>query len=137
MRGISFKAVLIATVAVFGLDIFVGSVLVGIFSEGFSPEMTEQEMDALFAGLLENGAYMFWSAVLGTLTTIVGGYIAARKAGSLPYKNAFAFGLLGILIGSFMMGDLPTWYNVLWVVTTLPAALCGGYIAKRQMQANA
>jgi MFS family permease len=136
MQGISFKAVILGTVAVFALDILAGSVLVGIFSDGLTPEMTEQELDAVFAGLIENGAYLFWGAVLGTLTTVIGGYVAARTARSLPYKNAFAFGLLGILIGSFMMGGLPLWYNMLWIVTTLPAALCGAYIAKRRMVAD-
>jgi hypothetical protein len=137
MQGISIKAVILGTVAMFALDILVGSVLLRVFGEGLTPEMTEQEMDAVFAGLIENGAYLFWGVVLGTLTTVVGGYIAARTARSLPYKNAFAFGVVGIVICSFMMGDLPFWYNALAIVTALPAALLGAYIAKRQMNNRA
>jgi hypothetical protein len=136
MQGISFKAVILATVAMFALDILVGSVLAGVFGEGLRPDMTEQEMEAVFAGLVKNGAYLFWGAVLGTLTTVIGGFIAARTARIVPYKNAFAFGLLGILICSFMADGLPLWYNVLGIVTALPAALFGAYIFKRQMRAK-
>jgi hypothetical protein len=133
MQGISFKAVILGTGAMFVLDILVGGVLFGIFGEGLSPEMTEQEMEAVVADLMENGAYLFWGAVLGTLTTVVGGYITARTARLLPYKNAFAFGLIGIVICLFMGDDLPFWYNALGIGTALPAALFGAYIAKRQL----
>jgi hypothetical protein len=133
MQGISLKAVIFGTAAMFGLDILVGSVLAGIFGEGLRPDMTEQEMDAVFTGLVENGAYLFWGAVLGTVTTVIGGYITARTAKMLPYKNAFAFGLLGILICSFMTEGLPLWYNLLGIGTALPAALFGAHIAKRQI----
>jgi hypothetical protein len=133
MQGINFKAVILGTAAMFALDIVIGIVLFGIYSEGLTPEMTDQEMEAVVAGLIKNGAYLFWGAVLGTLTTVVGGYVAARTARMLPYKNAFAFGVLGIVICLFMGGDLPFWYNALGIGIALPAALFGAHIAKRQI----
>jgi hypothetical protein len=133
MQGISFKAVIFGIAAMFALDILVGSVLAGIFGEGLRPDMTEPEMEAVFAGLVKNGAYLFWGAMLGTLTTVVGGYVAARTAKIVPYKNAFAFGLLGIFICSFMTSGLPLWYTVLGIGMTLPAALFGAHIAKKHM----
>jgi hypothetical protein len=133
MQGISFKAVILGTAAMFALDILIGIVLFGIFAEGLTSGMTEQELDAVSADLIKNEAYLFWGAVLGTLTTIVGGYVAARVAGLLPYKNAFAFGVLGIVIGILLPGDFPLWFNILGFVIVLPAALFGAYIAKRRM----
>jgi hypothetical protein len=81
--------------------------------------------------LTTTGGFQAWGLILGTLTTAVGGYVAARLAKSVPYWNALVFGIVGIIVGILMAGDLPLWYTVLGFGLTLPAALLGAYICKR------
>lgn len=133
MSAISFKAVALAVVAMMGLDILSGIALSTILAgPEFDREMTDEQARAAFAALVLTRPFLIGSAVLGTLTTVIGGYLAARLAGTLPYMNAFAFGVVGIVLGAVMSKGLPLWYNVLGFTIVLPAALLGGHIAKRQ-----
>ncbi|HEX5055808.1 MAG TPA: hypothetical protein VFX02_04850 [Gammaproteobacteria bacterium] len=137
MRGISFKAIVVAYIAMMVLDIVLGMVLSLIFGwEELSRAMTEEQMDAAFVVLAKKPAYLASAMLLGTLTTLAGGYIAADRAKILPYMNAFVFGLLGIATGLLMSEGLPLWYNVLGIAGTLPAALLGGHIAKKRTRVN-
>jgi hypothetical protein len=137
MRGISLKAVLLATLAVFGVDIVSGMVLAGIFDgPSLSADMTDEQRMAALAALIENRGYMTGVLALGTASTVLGGYLTARLAGELPYFNALAFGGLGVLLGALTSAGLPVWFRVLGLGCTIPAALAGAYIWKRQVSAD-
>ena len=76
--------------------------------------------------------------MLGTLTTIVGGYVCAKVANRLPYMNAAALGVVGLVVGVLLAdGDSPLWFNVLGLLVVLPSALLGGHFAKVQARAAA
>jgi MFS family permease len=139
MRGVSFKAVAIALVATLGLDIVVGMVLTSVLggSQLPGPEATEQQVREAMLALTKTPAFLGWSAVLGTLTTVLGGYLAARMADQVPYMNALAFGIAGMLVGLLSAHTVPPWFSVLGLVLTVPAALLGGNIAKRQRRGAA
>lgn len=138
MRGISLKAIAIALIATFALDIVSGIALTAILGgESLAPEMTEQQTADAIVALTTTRAFLTWSFVLGTLSTVVGGYIAVRIAKTVPYLNALAFGVLGIVFGALMAEGLPLWFNVLGFALVLPAALLGGHIAKRRIKGNA
>lgn len=137
MHGISIKAVVIAVLVMVILDTATGMALVAILGgDSFASGMSEQQMTDAMLEVTGSSAYLGWGLVLGTLTTVIGGFIAASVAKSVPYLNAFVFGLIGILIGALTAGGLPLWLNVVAFASTLPAALLGGHIAKRRLQAR-
>jgi hypothetical protein len=136
MQAISFRAVLLATLAVIGVDILAGMILFGIYAPDVNAHMTNEELQRVIERLMENREYVLVSFVLGTASTVLGGYLAARLARTVPYFNALAFGILGVALGFATSADLPTWYRVLGIGATIPAALFGAQIAKRQMLAR-
>ena len=133
MHAISIKAVLLATLAVIGVDILSGMLLLGIYAPDLKPNMTDEELRRLLAHLMQNREYVVLSLVLGTGSTVLGGYLAARLARIVPYFNALAFGILGVILGLLTSGELPTWYRAFAVLVTIPAALMGAQFAKRRM----
>lgn len=73
--------------------------------------------------------------VIGSLCTALGGFIAARRAGTLEIKHG-AFVGLGSLIVYFIrhfMQDqstpLPEWFNFVAIVAVIPAGALGGFAA--------
>lgn len=133
MHAISIKAVLLASLAVIGVDILSGLLLLGIYAPDLSGDMTDAELRQLLAQLMHNPGYVLLSLILGTASTVLGGYLAARLARTVPYFNALAFGILGVLIGLLTPADLPTWYRAFGIVITIPAALIGAQVAKRSL----
>lgn len=133
MHAISLKAVLLASLAVIGVDIISGMMLLGIYAPELTGSMTDEELRRALDELMKNREYVMLSLVLGTASTMLGGYLAARLARTVPYFNALAFGLLGVALGLLTSGDLPTWYRVLGIGITIPAALMGAHIAKRRL----
>ncbi len=72
---------------------------------------------------------------IGAACTALGGFVAARKAGTLEIKHG-AFVGLGSLILSFieqrMRGEtvsIPEWFRVLSIVAIIPAGALGGFVA--------
>lgn len=134
MPAISIKAVLLASLAVLGIDIVSSLVLSTLFGgPAMDSGMSEDEWRRAFQVLLQDVRYLTLGLILGTASTVLGGYLAARLAGSTPYYNALAFGVLGLLISLFTSGEVPTWLVVVGSLLTLPAALLGGHFAKLHM----
>src|SRR5262245_53904821 len=121
MRGVSLKAVLLATAATLGLDIVSGMLLLSLLGgESLSPTLTEEQRRTAIMALASNPSFMVPSLLLGTITTVVGGYLTARIAKTLPYMNSCAFGLLGVVIAIMTSQDLPLWYSVLGIGSLVP-----------------
>ena len=131
MRGISPKAVLLATLAVFGIDTISIVIITGIFAPPLG-NLNDEQIKAVYQALNHDRGYLTAAIVLGTASTVIGGYLAARLAPTLPYYNALAFGLLGILLGALIPADVPAWFNVIAFGLTIPAAVLGGHLWKRQ-----
>jgi putative membrane protein (TIGR04086 family) len=75
--------------------------------------------------------------IIGSLGTLLGGFVAGRKAGVLEAKHG-AFVGLGSLIVSFVemvvMNEPqsgPEWFRMISVLAIIPAGALGGYIAGR------
>ena len=130
MARISIKAVLLGFGAMLVLDTLVGIVLYGTFGGGGTAEQAVSEAVA-------NPAFLLVSAVLGSLTTAAGGYLAARIAKSYPYFNALALGLLGAVFGLLFWPQYPAWFNILGLVLVVPAALLGGHVLALSSRAHA
>ncbi|GFE83863.1 hypothetical protein GCM10011487_58630 [Steroidobacter agaridevorans] len=131
MQNISIRAVILATLAVLGIDIFSGMLLTQMFGgPGWGTELSREEIRRAYQVLMQDVRYLALGLLLGTASTVLGGYLAARLARSMPYYNALAFGVLGILISMIGAGDLPTWVKIVGLGLSLPAAVLGGHIAK-------
>ena len=134
MPSISIRAVILATLAVLGVDIVTGMVLTQMFGgPAFGSDLSQEEIRHAYQVLMQDVRYPTLGLILGTASTVLGGYLAARLARNMPYYNALAFGVLGILISTIGSGDLPTWLKVVGLGLSLPAALLGGHIEKLRM----
>jgi hypothetical protein len=137
MHNISVRAVLLASLAVFGVDIVSNFLLISLFGgPTFSSDMSDEQMRRALEVLFQDSRYLTFALIFGTASTVLGGYLAARLARAVPYFNALAFGVLGLTVSVLTSGDLPTWFKILGFGFTLPAALLGGHIAKMRMQAG-
>ncbi|HEY5809764.1 MAG TPA: hypothetical protein VIT67_17440 [Povalibacter sp.] len=131
----SVKAVAIAIVATFALDILTAVALTALLGGPlFQPGMSDEEMRAAVTAFVATRSFQVSSLILGTFSTVVGGYLAGHFAKTLPYMNAFAFGLFGLVFGALTTDEMPLWYNILGFGLMLPAALFGGHIAKRGLK---
>lgn len=132
MRGISIKAIVLASLAVFGVDIVSGAMLIAAFHGPLSSAgLTDEQLRSALDAMNQDSAYLTAALILGTASTVLGGYIAARLARGVPYFNALAFGVLGVVLGVLTTRDLPLWFKVTGLALTVPAALLGGHLAKR------
>ena len=71
--------------------------------------------------------------------TVLGSWIAARRAPSAPMRHAMALGYIGFVLStagaiaaSTALNLGPLWYPIALVVTTLPCAWLGGVLFVRQ-----
>ena len=134
MQNISIRAVILATLAVLGIDIVSSMVLTQMFGgPSWGPGLSREEIQRAYQVLMQDVRYLTLGLLFGTATTVLGGYLAARLARNMPYYNALAFGVLGILISTIGAGSLPTWVKVIGLGLSLPAAVLGGHIAKLRM----
>jgi hypothetical protein len=137
MHNISIRAVVLASLAVFGIDIISNLLLSRLFDgPTFGSGMTEEQVRSELQVLFQDRRYLTSVLIFGTASTVLGGYLAARLAGAVPYFNALAFGVLGLTVSMLTSGDLPTWFKIIAFGITVPAALLGGHIAKLRMQAG-
>ncbi|MBC8027396.1 MAG: hypothetical protein H7Y89_15505, partial [Steroidobacteraceae bacterium] len=112
MRKIRITAVVIAFVAELGLDqIFATILLVAFGHSGFSPDLSDAEKVAFVQAVWSDGAFVLCAFVLGTATTILGGYVCARIAKVFPYYNGLAIGVVGFVFTLLVMGEAPWWYT--------------------------
>lgn len=134
MPTISVRAVILACVAVLGVDILSGILLTRMFGgPALDSGLSDEQLRSAYQVLMQDVRYLTLGLVLGTASTVLGGYLAARLARSVPYFNALAFGVLGLLISAIGSGSVPMWFKVVGLLLTLPAALLGGHLAKLQM----
>ncbi|MGC4004438.1 MAG: hypothetical protein QM811_15500 [Pirellulales bacterium] len=91
---------------------------------------TQQQLEALVARMLLDDNVLIMILVVGTFTTVFGGYLAGRFAPDAPVLNALCCGLLGCA-ACFVFYDpkLPPWFNITGIASILPATLLGGYLA--------
>lgn len=131
MRGIDIKAIVLATLAVLGIDFVSGSVLFAMFAD-IPTNATEEQTRAAAVALSRDPEYLKSALILGTASTVVGGYLVARMARAVPYFNALAFALLGIVLALLISVEMPLWFMVVGFGLSVPAALFGAYLMKRQ-----
>jgi hypothetical protein len=132
MKNLDIKAIVLATLAVYGIDFVSGVTLFGMFTDLPDGASQQQVKDAALA-LAKNSDYLRVALILGTASTVVGGFLIARIARTIPYFNALAYAVLGIAISTLGTGVLPTWFRVVGIALTVPAALLGAYFGRRPL----
>jgi hypothetical protein len=134
MKRFNTKAILIGTLTMLVLDLLSGVVSFIVFSgDALSAGATQADITAVAKIIEQDTAYLLFSLLIGTLSTVTGAYVAARLAKNLPLFNACAVGVLGLLAGVLLgaQSESPWWFNTLGYLFTVPAALVGGWLARR------
>lgn len=96
MQGISIKAVLLATLAVFGID-FVSSLVLFAMFDGPPLDAPPEQIRAALDALNADAGYLLTALVLGTASTVVGGYLLRvwlrRCRTTTPWHSALSVSL--------------------------------------------
>ncbi len=132
MSSLDIRAIVLATLAVFGIDFVTGLVLVSVFIEPVA-NATDEQTRAAVEALARDPGYLRGLLILGTASSVVGGFLVARIARRIPYFNALAYGVLGMALSTIGTSALPTWFRVIGIGLTVPAALFGAYFARRPL----
>jgi hypothetical protein len=136
MKQISIKAIIIAFAAEIAADILIQSLMFAMLASGtVTSDMTAEEMRNASKVITSGGNYLFWQMLLGTATTIGGGYLAARIAKTFPYYNGLGIGLLGCVFSVIFWAEGQLWLNILGLLMNIPASIYGAHIAKKHMSA--
>ena len=128
--GFSIKAVLVALAAMLAIDAVLGVALFAVYAP-IDLNATEAQVIEATNQFSSNTTVLIWSMVLGTLSTVLAGYIAARIAKKAPYLNSGVIAILGVVMGLLVADDFPFWFNAVAFVVVPLAALFGGYLGKR------
>src|SRR5690348_4262803 len=71
---ISIRAVILATLAVLGIDILSGMVLTQMFGgPGFDSDLSQEEIRSAYQVLMQDVRYLTFGLILGTASTVLGG----------------------------------------------------------------
>jgi len=131
--GIQFRPIFTGAVVDFIASFVLAAFYYGFYvapSSGASAAFEEEAAkywatsEGLAAGLL-----------LGSLGTLIGGFYAAYKAGTLEMKHGALVGVASILLGLVMhSGDtetqFPEWFMALSFAAAIPAGALGGFFAE-------
>jgi hypothetical protein len=132
IKHIDIRAIVLATLAVFGIDFVTGIVLFSVFTD-LVANASEEQVRAAAVALAKDPGYLRAVLILGTASTVIGGFLVARIARRIPYFNALAYGVLGMLISTLTTGELPMWFRVVGIGLTIPASLLGAYFGRRPL----
>ena len=138
MNRIDIKAVVIAFVAEFCVDIVVMIFLMGIFGRGqLNPDMGEAEFKATLEAINAQGDFQLAAFVSGMATVVLGGYLVARIAKGFPYYNGLAIGVVGVVFTLAFAAGSPLWFTILAGLLTIPLSIYGAHLAKKHRPAQA
>ena len=128
MKKISIKGILLGCLAVVVIDLISGVAIALMLVEDFSEEA--------FSALETQTNYLLFGLIIGTLSVVVGGYIAAKISKTSPYLNSAFIALIGIVIGLLIGSGEPLWFDVAGYASIIPAALLGGHLASIKKTEN-
>ena len=117
------------------IDILSGLAVFTYFAgDSLASGATREEVSAVATAMEQSGEYLLVSLLLGTFSTVLGGYMAARIAKNLPLFNAFAVGVVGVAAAILLGGqsDSPAWFSAVGYLSTIPAGIIGGWLVRRE-----
>jgi hypothetical protein len=125
MNNISIKGIVLGYIAGNVTSITLGFMFALVAGPLFFENMSEEDLIALGS----TTSVLLSSILFNALSTVVGGYIAARVAKEATYLNAGMIGVIVIVAGLLFGGEHPLWFTVLAYISIPPSALLGGYLA--------
>jgi hypothetical protein len=129
---LDFKSLVIAFVAELGTDEVVQYLLFYLVAPELPADGATDEQRTQFVKLvLETTAYRPWAFVLGMITTVLGGYVAARMAQRIPYYHGLAMGIVGVVFMLATWDESATGYEYVGLLITIPASIFGAHFARR------
>ena len=138
-KAFNLKAIAFGTALVFAMDSLTGIFLFLAFGgDQISAGASQEDIRTVADRVKQMDGYLLCSLVIGTLTTVLGGYATGRIAKQLPLINACAVGVIGIGLGIILgsPGESPWWFNTIGYLTNVPAAIVGGYLARRKNEGS-
>jgi hypothetical protein len=136
MKYLDIRAIVLATLAVFGIDSVSEIVLFSAFSD-LPDGASDEQVKAVAAALIADPGYLRAALILGTVSTVIGGFLVARLARQIPYFNALGYGVLAtalsLVFSAMAPPGFPLWYRVVGIGLSIPAALVGAYFGKRPL----
>jgi len=131
---ISIKAIATAFAAEVGADLIISFIVFYVFGHGLmTPEMTPEDFEKVRQVVTDTTAYLPCMFVLGTATTVLGGYLAARLARRIPYYHGLAMGIVGLAFSLALWSKDMVWLDYVGLVITIPASIYGAHLARRHM----
>ena len=131
MYRISIIAVIVAFVAEVIADQIIGFIQITLFAAGsIEPKMSEEAVKEAIKVIYGQPGFLAVAMVLGTATTVGGGYLAARLAKRLPYYHGLAIGIVGLAFQLYFWNLNPLWANIIGVLTVIPMSIWGAHLAK-------
>ena len=132
--GIQFRPIIVGvfvdTIATIALTTFYSSFFVAqeLAAQGDAAEEALSQYWSSSEGLMA-------SLLLGSLGTVIGGFYAGYKAGTLEMKHGALVGIGSIILGLFMqsagtLGEAPEWFIALSFAAAIPAGALGGFFAE-------
>ena len=87
------------------------------------------------AAYWSTGEGLVATLVIGSLGTLIGGFYAAYKAGTLEMKHGALVGIGSIILGLILQSGsqesaLPEWFMALSAAAAIPAGALGGFFAE-------
>jgi putative membrane protein (TIGR04086 family) len=137
LSGLRPRAILIGTLVDYLTSMSLGLVLIIVLSLKNSVQFWEESSNEALEALTATPEFMTWALLLGMLCTILGGYVAANKAGRRHAQHGAFVGLaslfIGLLFHLFPPPEVPSpeWYQMLGVVASIPSGAVGGWLASR------
>ena len=130
-----YRISIIAVIAGFGTELIADEIirfiLVIVFAQGaIEPNMSEEAATQAIKLIAEQPAFLAAVMILGTATTVGGGYLAARIARRFPYYNGLAIGIVGLTLQLYLWNLNPLWMNIIALLTVIPMSIWGAHLAK-------
>jgi hypothetical protein len=133
MKNIRLWAICVAFIAELVADLIISSITLAVLADGsLSPDLDRETLNKATQAIIDSNAFLMSRLILGTATTIGGGYLAARLAKTFPYYNGLGIGLIGLIFAILQWSDT-LWLNLYAMVMTLPASIYGAHLAKKHM----
>jgi hypothetical protein len=133
MKNIRLWAICVAFIAELVADLIISSVTLAVLADGsLSSDLDQEALSKATETVLDSSEFLMSRVILGTATTVGGGYLAARLAKTFPYYNGLGIGLIGLIFGILQWGE-PLWLNFFAIVMTIPASIYGAHLAKKHM----
>jgi hypothetical protein len=134
MYRIKLSALARAFLAEFGVDILWQAILVNLLAGDLvTADMGDDAARQVLQTVSDMPTYKVLGFILGSATTVGGGYLAARLARQFPYYHGLGMGLLGIAFTLYLWQEQTFWLGLFSVLANIPLCIWGAHLAKRHM----